>query len=145
MKVFDLQCAQQHDFEGWFASEEDFQSQLARGLLACPLCNDPRVVKRLSAPRLNLGAPRPAETAATSREGAGPLQAAWLRAARELLARTDDVGDRFAEVARQMHYGECAVRDIRGKATIEQAEALVDEGIPVLPVLLPDVLKEPMQ
>lgn len=144
MKVFDLQCTQLHDFEGWFASEEDFQGQLARGLLACPLCNDPGVVKRLSAPRLNLGAPEPREESSASRDTVN-LQAAWLRAARELLTRTEDVGERFPEVARQMHYGETAVRDIRGKATAEQAEALIDEGIPVLPVLLPDGLKEPMQ
>jgi hypothetical protein len=55
MKVLDLQCAHLHTFEGWFASEDDFQDQLVRGLVSCPVCNDTAVVKLLSAPRLNLG------------------------------------------------------------------------------------------
>jgi hypothetical protein len=58
MKVLNLQCTQNHAFEGWFASEDDFQSQLGRGLVECPVCGDPAVVKMLSAPRNNLGAGR---------------------------------------------------------------------------------------
>ncbi len=58
MKVLDLQCQHAHSFEGWFGSEDDFQSQLARGLVECPLCGDANIVKKLSAPRLNLGASR---------------------------------------------------------------------------------------
>ena len=63
MKVFDLRCAQGHGFEGWFGSEEDFQSQLSRGLVTCPLCGDAHVDKLPSAPRLNLGASEPAPAA----------------------------------------------------------------------------------
>lgn len=54
MKVLDLQCSQSHQFEGWFASEGDFQTQLSRGLVECPMCGQVEVSKRLSAPRLNL-------------------------------------------------------------------------------------------
>lgn len=54
LKVFDLQCASGHVFEGWFSSHDDYDTQLARGLLVCPLCNDSNVIKRLSAPRLNV-------------------------------------------------------------------------------------------
>jgi hypothetical protein len=58
MKVLDLHCAHLHNFEGWFASEDDFQSQLSRQLVSCPLCGDTAVQKKLSAPRLNLSSPR---------------------------------------------------------------------------------------
>lgn len=150
MKVLDLQCAHLHTFEGWFASEEDFQDQLARGLLGCPVCNDRHVVKLLSAPRLNLGA---SAEAAPSAPGSGDraeatvqaTQAAWLQLARRLVEGTEDVGERFAEVARQMHYGEAEERGIRGKTTPEEAGALLEEGIPVLPLFLPESLKGPLQ
>jgi len=147
MKVLDLQCARHHAFEGWFASEDDFQSQVARGLVACPMCNDTTVSKMISAPRLNLGAAE----AAASRQMAEPVsmghsvQAAWLNMVRHVMANTEDVGGRFAEVARQMHYGETEDRNIRGQATPEETEALLDEGIAVLPLLLPDALKETLQ
>ena len=150
MKVLDLQCTHRHTFEGWFASEDDFQSQLGRGLVACPVCNDTAVVKQLSAPRLNLGAAQPPATSnapqglqlANSEQA---VQATWLQMMRRVMAGTEDVGERFAEVARQMHYGETQERGIRGRTSPEEAEALLEEGIPVLPLLLPDVLKEPLQ
>lgn len=146
MKVLDLKCAQQHVFEGWFASEEDFQAQRQRGLVSCPLCGDAGVDKQLSAPRLNLGAPAAAAPASEERTPAVPppqAQAAWLQLMREAVARTEDVGDRFAEVARQMHYGEAQERGIRGRTSAKEAVELLEEGISVLP--LPPSLKEPLQ
>ena len=151
MKVLNLQCDAQHVFEGWFASEEDFSGQQERGLLECPMCGTRSVHKLPSAPRLNLGAPR--EEAApvpqtqsqsvTNGKAEAALQAAWLQAARRVLAQTEDVGERFAEEARKMHYGEAEERGIRGKASREQTEALLDEGIPVLPLPLPAGLDGP--
>jgi len=73
------------------------------------------------------------------------VQATWLQMMRRVMAGTEDVGERFAEVARQMHYGETQERGIRGRTSPEEAEALLEEGIPVLPLFLPDVLKEPLQ
>jgi hypothetical protein len=147
MKVLDLQCAHRHAFEGWFASEDDFQSQLSRGLVACPMCNDTSIVKMLSAPRLNLGAPDATPTNAVADPvSAGQIvQAEWLKMVRHVMAHSEDVGERFAEVARQMHYGEAEDRNIRGKATRDETEALLDEGIAVLPLLIPAALKEPLQ
>lgn len=145
MKVLDLRCAHGHGFEGWFASNEAFETQLADGLVGCPVCGDTAIVKLLTAPRLNLGHPKaPAAPAATTASEASP-QALWWRAARELMARTEDVGERFADEARKMHYGETSERSIRGQATREQAEALVDEGIAVLPLQIPEGLKETLQ
>ncbi|MDQ0013334.1 hypothetical protein J2W23_001713 [Variovorax boronicumulans] len=150
MKVLDLRCAHGHGFEGWFASNEAFETQLAGGLVECPVCGDTAIVKLLSAPRLNLGnAKAPAAEAAPAAPSQVPAQlspeARWMRAVREVIAKTEDVGDRFAEEARKMHYGETEERGIRGQATPEQTEALLDEGIAVMPLPMPAALKETLQ
>lgn len=181
MKVLDLKCAQQHVFEGWFGSEADFQGQLAKGQVECPLCGSADIQKQLSAPRLNLGAhaPVPPATAsgdhkASSHAAGGSstapgqvsnalstlanspeqaqalhalqaLQASYLQQVRKLIASTEDVGPDFAEVARQMHYGETEERNIRGQTTPAEAVALLEEGIPVMPLPIPDALKETLQ
>ncbi len=146
MKVLDLQCVQQHRFEGWFASEDEFQRQLQAGLLECPLCGATSVSKCLSAPRLNLGSGR-----ASSAEPAEPVvvaspepavQAQWLSALRHLVASTEDVGEKFPEEARRIHYGEVRERSIRGEANATQRRELLDEGIMVMP--LPKMLKDPL-
>lgn len=146
MKVLDLQCAQQHSFEGWFGSEAEFQDQLARGLVECPLCGDAAVTKLLSAPRLNLGSGK--EPAARADVVAAPeatMQAAWMKMVRHVLAHTEDVGQRFPEEARRMHYGETEERGIRGQASPGETQALLEEGIGVLPLPIPKALKEPLQ
>lgn len=157
MKVLDLGCQFGHVFEGWFASEEDFQSQKARALVQCPLCGDTAIDKRLSAPRLNLGAQAPAagpvaEKAAFAPAGAPleadarqAMQAAWLQMSRKLIANTEDVGPRFADEARRMHHGEVEPRGIRGQASAKEAVALLEEGISVLPLALADGAKETLQ
>lgn len=142
MKVLDLQCSQNHSFEGWFASEDEFQSQLARGLVECPLCGDRTVSKMLSAPRLNLGATQPAPRQEVVSMPDASLQAAWLKMVRHVMANTEDVGERFAEEARGIHYGETEERAIRGQASREETEALLEEGIAVLPLPVPKSLKE---
>lgn len=159
MKVLDLGCAQSHVFEGWFASEDDFQAQLARGLLECPLCGDRHIEKRLSAPRLNLRAPvevpdaQSAPPASPSPAVAQPqrplvpedIQGLVLRAVREVMAKTEDVGERFADEARRMHYGEIEQRSIRGRATVADAVELVEEGIDLLPLPDLDSFKQTLQ
>ncbi|WP_394790889.1 DUF1178 family protein [Rhodoferax sp.] len=159
MKVLDLQCAHQHAFEGWFGSEEDFQSQLTRGLVECPMCGSTHIVKMLSAPRLNFGAVQVSATgsAAATEPSRVPavtpaaaaaepdLQVAWMKMLRHVMANTEDVGSQFAEEARKMHYGESDARNIRGQATAEETEALLDEGIDVMPLPIPAALKGPLQ
>lgn len=151
MKVFDLQCALQHVFEGWFASEEEFQRQLGASLVACPLCGNASISKRLSAPRLNLrhGAP-PSATDQHAMTSAAPIappsvQDAWMALATQVVANTVDVGVDFADEARRIHYGETPERAIRGTTTASEAVALLDEGIAVLPVLLPEAFKKTLQ
>jgi hypothetical protein len=154
MKVLDLGCAHGHVFEGWFASEDDFCQQQARGLIECPLCGNQQVDKRLSAPRLNLGkAEAPAAPAVPPSPRQGPARAsdgppgpaAWVQALREAVRRSEDVGPRFAEEARRIHEGQAPARPIRGQSTWDEAAALVEDGIEVLP--LPDLplLKQTLQ
>ena len=161
MKVLDLQCAQGHGFEGWFGSEEDFQSQQARALVQCPLCGDATISKKLSAPRLSLSrasAPEARERSESSDRSeqseqalavAGPQDAdmakRWMEIGRHLMANTTDVGQRFAEEARKIHYGEAPERGIRGQTSAREARELIEEGIGVLPFALPEALKGPLQ
>ena len=145
MKVLNLQCAHGHGFEGWFASNEAFDTQLAGGLVECPICGDTAIAKLLTAPRLNLGHAKSPEAAPSNALAEATPEARWMRAVRELMASTENVGDRFADEARKMHYGETEERGIRGQATREQAEALVEEGIAVVPLPLPAALKETLQ
>jgi hypothetical protein len=143
MKVLDLRCANGHGFEGWFASEEAFMDQNGRGLIECPMCAD-RVVSRMpSAPRLNLSGAR--EPAAQAPATAADTQAAWMQAIKQVLANTEDVGPRFAEEARRIHYGEVEVRGIRGRATPDEAKALREEGVEFASLPVPLALKEPLQ
>jgi hypothetical protein len=144
MKVFNLRCGQQHAYEGWFASEDDFVSQQERGIVACPLCGDTVAVRLPNAPRVKRArASASAEQAAQSTEMT--LQSQWLRAVRQVLNSTEDVGERFPEEARRIHYGEVEERGIRGRASKEDADALREEGIEVMALPLPDAVKGPLQ
>ena len=149
MKVLNLACSQQHLFEGWFGSEDDFVAQCGRGLVECPVCGDASITKKLSAPRLNLGATRseakPVQDVALTVQPEQAMQMAWMAMARRIVANTDDVGDKFAEEARRIHYGEAKERGIRGKASAAETEALIDEGIAVMPLPLPESLKGQLQ
>ena len=149
LKVFDLQCDHGHVFEGWFGSHEDYDSQQARGLVTCPVCQSAVIEKKLSAPRLNVGhyaepaqpsASESREVVATSQNAnqIAQMQALVLQQMRELVSNTENVGERFAEEARRIHAGESDERPIRGIATREERESLADEGIAV--VSLPDFL-----
>lgn len=150
MKVLDLQCHHRHRFEGWFASEDDFLQQLTRGILECPVCADKDIVKMPSAPRLNLGgAPSDASVRTEAHPAhagsASDVQRDFLAAVRHVLAHTENVGDRFVQEVRKMHYGEAEERAIRGHATSAQALELIEEGIPVMPLPAPDYLDKTLQ
>ncbi len=177
MKVYDLCCPAQHHFEGWFASAADFDNQLARSLIACPVCNSTQIEKRPSAPRLNLSGAKAPHESAPGRDGesqgnpsanssANPsgqalpppqfppagavptpqqVQAAMLALARQVLARTEDVGEQVVDEARRIHYNEAPERPIRGVATPDEQAELLDEGIDVFPLAIPAALKETLQ
>lgn len=197
MKVLNLQCSKQHSFEGWFASEDDFQLQKSRNWVQCPLCGDSVVLKMPSAPRLNLKAAKKPNALRTveakeapdlkqsthspipgipksntdadaahaallnqnfsgtanpellegkaSSDLATQHHAAFAKAVREMVQNSTDVGERFAEEARQMHYGEKQARSIRGQASRSETIALLEEGIDILPLPSWPGLKETLQ
>ncbi len=150
MKVLDLRCANGHGFEGWFGSEDDFLNQNGRSLIQCPMCSDSVITRMPSAPRLNLSGAREVPPAAPTAEPQsadkqGDLQALWLKAVRHAMENTDDVGERFAEEARRMHYGVTDTRGIRGVTSREERDALRDEGIEVMSLPIPPALKGPVQ
>lgn len=150
MIVFDLLCSKGHRFEGWFGSAADFASQKKRGLLACPKCATTNVERVPSATRSNLGAqpPKPAPAPANpsnmvktpemeGKDAFAIAQMLYSKMLDEILTKTEDVGRDFPAEARKIHYEEAPARAIRGQATQEEHDALVDEGIPVARFPLP--------
>jgi hypothetical protein len=152
MKVFNLSCEQSHLFEGWFASAQAFESQQMQGLVQCPVCGSSTVSKQLSAPRLNLsGAQEPVPQHAKHAQSiqqevmSSGMQAKLLHMMREYVANTENVGERFAEEARKIHYGEAQERSIRGVASEQERQSLADEGIETFAMPVPRFLTEPSQ
>ncbi len=133
MIVFNLACGAGHRFEGWFASGDDFDGQGRRGLLSCPACGSSEVRKQLSAPRLNLSAAGSRDAPEEGKNVAlvNPEQAQLLEMLRKVIESTEDVGQKFPEEARRIHYKETPARPIRGVASQEEAKALSEEGIAV--------------
>jgi hypothetical protein len=145
MKVFDLGCDNEHSFEGWFASAEDFDRQQQAKLVECPVCGSHAVRKLLSAPRLNFGAEAPAEKLAVAQTNDASMQAMLLQMARHIQANSEDVGEKFPEEARRIHYEEAPKRSIRGLASRDEAASLAEEGIEVMPLPFGNLLKNPVQ
>lgn len=153
MKVFNLSCPLDHPFEGWFASRAEFDRQLDAGLVECPVCGSCATFKMPSAPRLNIsGATEPAaakevvpgkEAVALPNEAA--MRAMLAEIARHIVANTEDVGERFPEEARRIHYEEVPRRSIRGMASKDEAAELEEEGIDVMPLPLAGLLKNNLQ
>ena len=122
MILFDLRCRREHVFEAWFRDGAAYDEQAKAGEVVCPMCGDTTVIKAPMAPRVS-----------ASKKSAPPEQeqtARALRAMRDHIEKNfDHVGDRFAEEARKIHYGEVAKHDIYGGATAEEARGLREEGI----------------
>lgn len=133
---FSLACDKDHGFEGWFRSNDDFDGQTGRGLVACPVCGSTNVDKALMAPAVHGTDEKPAATLALD-----PQKREMMRQLRDMVravkANAEDVGERFPEEARRIHHGEVEARGIFGRATSEDAKALIEEGIEVAP--LPDL------
>jgi hypothetical protein len=147
MIVFDLSCTDGHRFEGWFGSSADYADQQARGLLACPVCGSAEVGKAPMAPavpakgntRQEVLAPEPAKQLANTPMPPEVRKAlsALAKAQAEALKKSTWVGDKFADETRKMHYGERDEAPIHGQATLAEAKALIDEGVPVAPLPFP--------
>jgi len=145
MIVFDLHCRDGHRFEGWFASAKDFASQKKRGLLSCPSCGSASIERGLSSPRMGAVAPKAPEPAPAQKtpdmEGKDAFAVAQMLYSRmldEILTKSEDVGSKFPEEARKIYYKEAPGRAIRGQATPEEHDSLLEEGIPVARFPVPD-------
>lgn len=147
-----LRCVRGHEFESWFQSSSAYDSQHRRGLVACPACDSTKVEKAIMAPRIarkgtskSATAPiaaLPEDTTSTSLVMA-PQESELVTKLKELrdhvLKNADNVGTKFPDEARKMHYGDIEHRAIYGEATTEEARALIDEGVDVAPLpILPD-------
>ena len=140
MIVFDLLCSGGHRFEGWFNSADDFSAQKKHKILECPTCGTAKVDRVPSAARLNLGAQEPARPAQKApektpeMEGKDPFAIAQMLYSKmldDLLTKTEDVGTKFPEKARDIFYERAAAKPIRGQATQKEHDELLAEGIPV--------------
>ncbi len=161
MKVYNLACPLDHRFEGWFTSEEDCLAQQDKGMLACPVCDSTEITRMPSAPHIgkspstelaipkadseNLSGGVVALTGSDHSQLEAQVQAAFLKGMRELMGRSEDVGDSFADEARKIHYKESPERSIRGQTTLDEAEALREEGIDVLSMPMIPALKNTLQ
>ncbi|MBN9583834.1 MAG: hypothetical protein BGN84_05800 [Afipia sp. 62-7] len=147
-----LHCERGHEFDSWFQSSGAYDSQRKRGLIACPVCESTKVDKAIMAPRITRkGKSSPAPQPAAVSEAASPPSSlvmapqerelvSKLRELRDhVLKNADNVGNKFPEEARKMHYGDIEHRAIYGEATAEEARSLIDEGVEVAPLpVLPD-------
>ena len=143
MIVLDLCCHQDHRFEGWFACASAFEDQQARKLVSCPVCASTQLRRLPSAPYVHTRGPAAASSPAVQAEAPSAstspaTAAAVLQMLRHLSRTAENVGDRLPEEARRIHYGETEARDIRGQASAEDVEELLDEGIMVLPLPPPE-------
>jgi len=138
--VFDLGCENNHRFEGWFASSHDFERQLEGKLISCPMCSNANVVRLPHASHIRSTAsarPAAAPVSATGQQYANVGKELLLRLVEQIVEHTEDVGDAFPEEARKIHYRESPERRIRGTASREEVEELVDEGIEIVALPIP--------
>lgn len=134
MIVFDLRCEEGHVFEAWFGSSEAFEEQRARGIVSCPICGDDSVEKAVMAPRLGA---RGNSGSAISSDQVKSALSVMAKAQRAALKDSRWVGRGFAEQARAMHDGERVTETIHGQATRDEARTLAEEGVPVMPLIVP--------
>lgn len=136
---YSLHCEKVHEFEGWFSSSADFDAQLGRGLVSCPVCGSSDVAKALMAPSVATAKKREATRTLAMDAAKSEAFAKIKETMATIRANTDDVGDKFPEEARKIHYGEAKARGIIGQASPQEAKALIEEGIDVAPLpVLPD-------
>lgn len=148
MISFDLKCVHGHVFEAWFRSSKDYEDQRGSRMIACPVCGNADIAKAVMAPavaaksnqRADRGeAPQTVAMAGSSADEA-QLQTALAALAEvqaRMLEQSQWVGDKFADQARAMHYGEAEVAAIHGTARPDEARAMMEEGLPVAPLIIP--------
>ena len=134
MILYRLICSRGHEFESWFRDSETYDRQAAQRAVSCPYCHSAEVSKAIMAPHVARGTQEPRRPPALLDESRAALRA-MIRELRETIAAsTEDVGARFPDEARRIHDGEAEARAIRGRASFEEAKALLEEGIEISPI-----------
>lgn len=135
MIKYSLICEKEHDFEGWFGSSEDYDKQRKRGFVECPQCGSKKISKALMAPGV-AGTKKSSDTAITNVVSKMPEEIVTkIREIKQHIEKTsENVGDKFPEEARKIHYGESEARGIYGKASVKEAVELAEEGVNVVPI-----------
>jgi hypothetical protein len=130
---FSLSCDHDHEFEGWFRNNDDFETQQKRGFVECPACGSHKVEKALMAPAVSTG--RKKEKVALAMNAQQQAAMAQLKElSKKMRENAHYVGDKFAEEARKIHFGEADARGIYGEATPEEARGLAEDGVEFLPI-----------
>ncbi len=130
---FSLICDNEHEFEAWFRSSDDFETQKKRGFVDCPSCGSHKVEKALMAPAVST-ARKQEKVALAMGEEQRRMMTQMKAMAEKIRANADYVGDKFAEEARKIHFGEADQRGIYGEATLEEAKSLAEDGVDFMPV-----------
>lgn len=134
---FDLHCDKDHAFEAWFSSNADFDKQNAQGLISCPQCGSTKVEKALMAPSVSTARKKEATTQLAMNNAQKAAMDQLREAVKTIRENSEDVGERFPEEARKIHYGESEERGIIGQAKPDEVKSLVEEGVGIAP--LPDL------
>lgn len=137
MIKFNLACENAHDFEAWFSSGSDFEDQQARGLVSCPHCGSVDVQKALMVPSVSTGRAKEAKQQMMMSAAQQEAMKTIREMVKQVKDNTENVGDKFSEEARKIHYGETEARGIHGSASLDEVHELVEEGVEIMP--LPDV------
>ncbi|OLP62159.1 hypothetical protein BJF93_01575 [Xaviernesmea oryzae] len=136
---YSLSCDQGHGFDAWFSSSADFDRQAEAGYVSCPHCGSSAVAKQLMAPTVATAREREARQAVAMDAQRGEMIAKLREMVKTVRENSEDVGERFPEEARKIHYGESDPRGLIGRASPDEARALIDEGIEIAPLpVLPD-------
>lgn len=134
MIKFSLACEKDHSFDGWFSSSDDYEKQLKRGLVTCPQCHSSNVGKTLMAPSVSTSRHKDAMAVTTVNEAQRAVMAEMKKLRDKVVENAEDVGKKFPEEARKIHYGETEARGIYGEATRDDVESLLDEGVEIVPL-----------
>lgn len=137
---FNLACEAHHEFEAWFSSSSDFDEQSERGLVSCPHCGSIRVEKALMAPSVSTARKKETSTRLAMNKAQSEALDQLRKAVKTIRETSEDVGEKFPEEARKIHYGESEERGIIGQAKPDEVKALVEEGVGIAP--LPDLPEE---
>lgn len=142
MILFSLVCDNAHEFESWFASNESYEFQIAHDLVSCPHCNSVKISKAVMAPAVarkdrGVRSQKPEDvkqSVALVNDASGELRRLARELHEKIVAATVDVGEKFPDEARRIHEGEAPERAIRGQASLEEARALLDDGVAIMPM-----------